>query len=71
MKNKTIPVIVEELGMIKKETQKYVTEIPGNLPLIIIITLLLLLLLFLTPIILHLNYTFIQILCEFFNAALY
>ena len=70
MKNKTIPVIVEELGMIKKETQKYVTEIPGNLPLIIIITLLLLLL-FLTPIILHLNYTFMQILCEFFNAALY
>ena len=33
MKNKTIPVIVEELGMIKKETQKYVTEISGNLSL--------------------------------------
>lgn len=30
MKNKTIPVIVEELGMIKKETQKYVNEIQGN-----------------------------------------
>ena len=33
MKTKTIPVIVEALGMIKKRAQKYVNEIPGNLPL--------------------------------------
>ena len=31
MKTKTIPVIVGTLGMIKKGTQKYVNEIPGNL----------------------------------------
>ena len=31
--NKTIPVIVGALGMIKKGTQKYVNEIPGNLSL--------------------------------------
>ena len=30
MKTKTIPVIVGTLGMIKKGTQKYVNEIPGN-----------------------------------------
>ena len=30
MKTKTIPVIVGALGMIKKGTQKYVNEIPGN-----------------------------------------
>ena len=33
MKSKTIPVIVGALGMIKKGTQKYVNEIPGNLSL--------------------------------------
>ena len=33
MKAKTIPVIVRALGMIKKGTQKYVNEIPGNLSL--------------------------------------
>ena len=33
MKTKAIPVIVGALGMIKKRTQKYVNEIPGNLPL--------------------------------------
>ena len=32
-KTKTIPVIVGALGMIKKGTQKYVNEIPGNLSL--------------------------------------
>ena len=30
MKTKTIPDIVGALGMIKKGTQKYVNEIPGN-----------------------------------------
>ena len=34
MKTKTITVIVESLGMIKKGTQKYVNEIPGNLSLV-------------------------------------
>ena len=33
MKTKTIPVIVLVLGIIKKGTQKYVNEIPGNLSL--------------------------------------
>ena len=33
MKTKTIPVIKGALGMIKKGTQKYVNEIPGNLSL--------------------------------------
>ena len=33
MKTKIIPVIVGALGMIKKGTQKYVNEIPGNLSL--------------------------------------
>ena len=33
MKTKTIPVIVWTLGMIKKGTQKYVNENPGNLSL--------------------------------------
>ena len=33
MKTKIIPVIVGALGMIKKETQKYVNEIPANLSL--------------------------------------
>ena len=33
VKTKTIPVIVGALGMIKKGTQKYVTEIPGNFSL--------------------------------------
>ena len=33
MKTKTIPVIVWALGMIKKGTQKYVNENPGNLSL--------------------------------------
>ena len=33
MKSKTIPVIAEALGMIKKGTQKCVNETPGNLPL--------------------------------------
>ena len=33
MKTKTIPVIVGALSMIKKGTQKYVNEIPGNLSL--------------------------------------
>ena len=33
MKTKTIPVIVGTLGMIKKGTQKFVNEIPGNLSL--------------------------------------
>ena len=33
MKAKTIPVIVGALGMIKKGTQKYINEIPGNLSL--------------------------------------
>ena len=33
METKTIPVIVGTLGMIKKGTQKYVNEIPGNLSL--------------------------------------
>ena len=33
MKAKIIPVIVWALGMIKKGTQKYVNEIPGNLSL--------------------------------------
>ena len=33
MKTKTIPVIVVGLGMIKKGTQNYVNEIPGNLSL--------------------------------------
>ena len=33
MKTKPIPVIVGTLGMIKKGTQKYVNEIPGNLSL--------------------------------------
>ena len=33
MKTKTIPVIVEAFGVIKKGTQKYVNEIPGNLSL--------------------------------------
>ena len=33
METKTIPVIVGALGMIKKGTQKYVNEIPGNLSL--------------------------------------
>ena len=32
MKIKTIPVIVGVLDMIKNGTQKYVNEIPGNLP---------------------------------------
>ena len=32
MKKKLIPVIVGALGMIKNGTQKYVNEIPGNLP---------------------------------------
>ena len=31
MKTKTIPVIVGALGIIKKGTQKFVNEIPGNL----------------------------------------
>ena len=31
MKTKAIPVIVGGLGMIKKGTQKYINEIPGNL----------------------------------------
>ena len=31
MQTKTIPVIVGELGMMKKGTQKYVNEILGNL----------------------------------------
>ena len=31
MKTKTIAVIVEALGMIKKGTKNYVNEIPGNL----------------------------------------
>ena len=31
MKTKTIPVIVGAIDMIKKGTQKYVNEIPGNL----------------------------------------
>ena len=31
MKTKTMPVIGGVLGMIKKETQKYVNEIPGSL----------------------------------------
>ena len=31
MKTKTLPVIVGALGIIKKRTQKYVNEIPGNL----------------------------------------
>ena len=31
IKTKTIPVIVGALDMIKKGTQKYVNEIPGNL----------------------------------------
>ena len=30
MKTKAIPVTVGALGMIKKETQKYVNEIQGN-----------------------------------------
>ena len=30
MKTKTMQVIVGIFGMIKKETQKYVNEIPGN-----------------------------------------
>ena len=34
MKTKTILVIVGALGMIKKGTQKYVNEIPGNLSLV-------------------------------------
>ena len=33
MKTKTIPVIVLVLGIIKKGTQKYVNESPGNLSL--------------------------------------
>ena len=33
MKTKTIPVIEGALGTIKKRTQKYVNEIPGNLSL--------------------------------------
>ena len=33
MKTKIISVIVAALGMIKKGTQKYVNEIPGNLSL--------------------------------------
>ena len=33
MKTKTIPVIVGALGMIKKQLQKYVNQIPGNLSL--------------------------------------
>ena len=33
MKTKNIPVIVGALGMIKKGSQKYVNEIPGNLSL--------------------------------------
>ena len=33
MKTKTIPVVVGAIDMIKKGTQKYVTEIPGNLSL--------------------------------------
>ena len=33
MKTKTLAVIVGALGMIKKGTQKYVNEIPGNLSL--------------------------------------
>ena len=33
MKTKIVPVIVGALGMIKKGTQKYVNEIPGNLSL--------------------------------------
>ena len=32
--NKTIPVIVGTFVMIKKGTQKYVNEIPGNLSLV-------------------------------------
>ena len=30
MKTKTIPVVVGAIDMIKKGTQKYVNEIPGN-----------------------------------------
>ena len=33
MKTKIMPAIVGTLGMIKKGTQKYVNEIPGNLSL--------------------------------------
>ena len=33
IKTKTIPVIVGELGMIRKGTQKYVNQIPGNFSL--------------------------------------
>ena len=33
MKTKTIPVIVGAIDMIKKGTQKYNNEIPGNLSL--------------------------------------
>ena len=33
MKTRTITIIVGALGMIKKGTQKYVNEIPGNLSL--------------------------------------
>ena len=33
MKTKAIPVIVGALGMVIKGTQKYINEIPGNLPL--------------------------------------
>ena len=34
MKTKTIPVVVGALSMIKKGTEKYVDEIPGNVSLL-------------------------------------
>ena len=33
LKTKTIPVIIGAFGVIKKGTQKYVNEIPGNFSL--------------------------------------
>ena len=63
IKIKAIPVVVGALGMIKKEMQKYVNKIPGNLPPTEIQKIVLN--------ILHLNYIFIEILYEYFYTALY
>ena len=73
MKTRFMPLIVRALDMIKKGTQKYVNEISGDVSFVQIreIYIYIYLLLFLTPIILHLNFVFIQILCKHFYTALY
>ena len=73
MKTRFMPLIVRALDMIKKGIQKYVNEISGDVSFVQIreIYIYIYLLLFLTPIILHLNFMFIQILYKHFYTALY